>query len=325
MNILPWQTSQWENLAQRRSNHKLPHALLFTGVAGVGKYSFTREFAHSLLCEQNCCGSCKSCQLLAAGHHPDLKIIEPVDDKVIKVDEIRNIVNFVNHSAHVSAHKIVIINAADKMNLNAANALLKTLEEPNQKVILILVTDRPMSLPATIRSRCQTVFFPVPTKETALKWLESQDVASSCAELLLEFAHGAPLKVLDFVEQDLLIMRQEIFKNWCELLAGKVALVSVSQAWQKFNLGQVLFHLTSWITDLIRLHSDETAKLINFDFTQQLQSIAKKFAIRNLYKFYDDLIAAQNLLHSSCNLNPQLMLENLLIYTNRESVNPSLC
>ncbi|MGD9153535.1 MAG: DNA polymerase III subunit delta' [Gammaproteobacteria bacterium] len=313
MNILPWQISQWENLQSCRVQQKLPHALLFTGAAGVGKYNFTLEFAHSLLCGQNCCGSCKSCKLFEAGHHPDLKIIEPVDDKAIKVDEIRNIVSFVNYSAHVSSYKIVIINVADKMNLNAANALLKTLEEPNKKIILILVTNRPMSLPATIRSRCQTVFFPAPKKEVALKWLESLDVTSACAELLLEFAHGAPLKVLDFVKQDLLAVRQEIFQAWCELLAGKVALVSVSQAWQKLDVAQVLFHLTSWITDLIRLRSNETIKLINFDFAEQLKSIAKKFEIKNLYKFYDDLIAAQNLLHSSCNLNPQLVIENLLV------------
>lgn len=313
MNILPWQISQWENLQSCRVQQKLPHALLFTGVAGVGKYNFTLEFAHSLLCEQNCCGSCKSCKLFEAGYHPDLKIIEPVDDKAIKIDEIRNIVSFVNYSAHVSPYKIVIINAADKMNLNAANALLKTLEEPNKKIILILVTNRPMSLPATIRSRCQTVFFPVPKKGAALKWLESQEVTHDSAELLLEFAHGAPLKVLDFVEQDLLDFRKEIFQAWCELLAGEAALVSVSQAWQKLDVAQVLFHLTSWITDLIRLRSNETIKLINFDFAEQLKSIAKKFEVKNLYKFYDDLIAAQNLLHSSCNLNPQLVIENLLV------------
>lgn len=313
MNILPWQTSQWENLMQRRARQKLPHALLFTGAAGVGKYNFTRKFAHALLCENNCCGSCKSCQLFEAGHHPDLKIIEPVEDKAIKIDEIRNIVNFVNHSAHVSSYKIVIINFADKMNLNAANALLKTLEEPSKKVILILVTSRPMSLPATIRSRCQTVFFPVPKKETALKWLESWDVARVSAELLLEFAHGAPLKVLDFVEQDLLSFRQEIFKDWCELLAGKIALVSVSQAWQKLDVAQVLFHLTSWVMDLIRLHSFIGSQLINFDFAKQLQSIAKKFELKKLYKIYENLIAAQHLLHSPCNLNPQLVIEDLLI------------
>ena len=115
MNILPWHSSQWKSLQQCRAQRKLPHALLFVGIEGVGKYEFACEFAHSLLCVQNSCGVCKSCQLFNAGHHPDLMIIESVDDKAIKTDKIRGIINFVNHSAHISSHKIVIINQADKM------------------------------------------------------------------------------------------------------------------------------------------------------------------------------------------------------------------
>jgi len=313
MNILPWHNSQWEALEQRRAQHKLPHALLFTGVSGVGKYDFAKEFAHSLLCSQNLCGVCKNCQLFKAGHHPDLMMISPEDDKAIKVDDIRGIVKFVNYSAHLSAYKIVIINPADKMNLNSANALLKTLEEPNAKVVLILITNRAMSLPATIRSRCQIISFPTPKREIALQWLQAQDIAPDSAELLLEFAHGAPLKVMDFVEEDLLDFRKEIFQNFCELLEGKIALASLSQMWRKLDVQQILFHLTSWAMDLIRINNLEKASLTNFDFASQLKIIAKKYDNKYLYKLYDNLISTQNLLHGPCNLNPQLMFEGLLV------------
>ena len=312
-NILPWQVSQWGSLQQRRAQHKLPHALLFTGVEGVGKYGFAKHFAHSLLCSQNLCGICKNCQLFNAGHHPDLMIISPEEnDKAIKVDAIRGIVKFVNHSAHLSAYKIVIINPADKMNLNAANALLKTLEEPNEKIILILITSRMMSLPATIRSRCQIISFTTPKREIALQWLQTQDIAKDSAELLLEFAHGAPLKVIDFVEEDLLGFRKEIFGEFHELLQGKIALATISQAWQKLDVLQILFHLTSWTMDLIRINNLGQASLTNFDFAPQLKNIAKKYDNKYLYKLYDDLTSTQNLLHGPCNLNPQLMFEGLL-------------
>jgi DNA polymerase-3 subunit delta' len=311
-NILPWHNSQWESLQQRRVQRKLPHALLFTGVEGVGKREFAKHFAHSLLCSQNLCGTCKSCQLFKAGYHPDLMLITPEDDKAIKVDTIRSIVDFVNQSAHISPYKIVIINPADKMNLNSANALLKTLEEPNAKIVLILITHRPMSLPATIRSRCQIVTFPVPEREVALSWLKTQDIVEDSASLLLEFAHGAPLKVIDFVEEDLLAFRKEIFEQWCELLNGKVALATVSQKWQKLDSQQILFHLTSWAMDLIRINNLEQVNLTNFDFASQLKNIAKKYDNKYLYKLYDDLVRAQNLLHGPCNLNPQLMFEGLL-------------
>jgi DNA polymerase-3 subunit delta' len=169
-----------------------------------------------------------------------------------------------------------------------------------------------MSLPATIRSRCQIITFPVPKREVALSWLKTQDIAEDSASLLLEFANGAPLKVIDFVEEDLLAFRKEIFQQWCELLNGKVALATISQAWQKLAVPQILFHLTSWTMDLIRINNLEQASLINFDFGKQLKTIAKKYEHKYLYKLYDNLIATQNLLHGPCNLNPQLMFEGLL-------------
>jgi len=315
LDILPWQTSQWQNLQRRKDDCKLPHALLLTGIPGVGKLDFAEQFAHSLLCSdsQNACGNCKSCKLLQAGNHPDLLTIFSEDGKAIKVDVIRDVVKFVNYSAHIGKYKIIIIDSADKMNINAANALLKTLEEPSNNVLLILVTNRLMALPATVRSRCQIIPFAAPDEKVALQWLRTQEVNIDSASLLLKFANGAPLKVINFVEQDLLTFRNKIFQQFNELLIGKLTLASVSQEWQKLDLQQILFHLTSWVVDLIRLHSMQDVKLINFDFAVQLKKLTKKYDIKKLYKFYDDLISAQNLLHGPCNLNPQLMLEGLLI------------
>lgn len=311
--VLAWQKSQWDLLQKRKAEGNLPHALMFSGVQGVGKYQFASTFAHSLLCSQNLCQTCKSCKLLQAGYHPDLLIISPEDNKVIKVDNIRAIVDFVNHSPHISSRKVVIINAADKMNLNAANALLKTLEEPNKKITLILVTHQPMSLPATVRSRCQTIKFAVPSRKLALDWLRSKNISSDDAKLLLQFAHGAPLKVVDFVADDLLSLRKEIFQEFCDLLHEKIALPTLSQAWSKLDVAQILFHLTSWVQDIIRIKSATIDALCNTDFAEQLKNFAGKYSTQYLFEFYDKLIAAQKLLQSSCNPNPQLLFEGLLV------------
>lgn len=320
---LPWHTQQWRNLHKRQQHNKFPHALLLTGPPGVGKLIFAQQLAHLLLCTnvvtdrqtgQLCvCNNCKSCNLIRADNHPDKLMIMPEEEgKGIKVDAVRSIVNFVNQSAYSNQHKVIIIHPADKMNVNAANALLKSLEEPNAKVVIILVTHRLMSLPATVRSRCQIIPFPEPKADIAREWLQQQNVSTQHLKLLLDLAHGAPLQVLKFIEQDMLTLRNQLFKLWYDLLQGKVNIVTVSQEWCKLDVHQILLHLTSWIMDLIYLQNVIDAQLVNTDFTTSLQNIATRYNSQQLYRFYDILLSTQHLLHGQANLNLQLMLEGLL-------------
>ena len=161
--ILPWQTSQWEQLQQYKNNNRLPHALLLVGPAGVGKTDFAKVFAQSLLCEGKTnkpCGTCRHCSLLNANNHPDYFDIKPDEtSRVIKIDQIRQLIEAVSKTAHVSDAQIVLVNPADMLNRNAANALLKTLEEPSGKIIIFLIDNQKSVLPATIMSRCQKIFF----------------------------------------------------------------------------------------------------------------------------------------------------------------------
>lgn len=174
----PWQKAQWRQLWQRHRNGQLPHALLLHGPEGIGKEDFAHLAANSLLCEQTsesgqACGECKSCQLLASDNHPDFVSLQPEETgKAIKVDQIRELIQLMTLSPHFSGYRTVLISPAEQMNMAAANSLLKTLEEPQENTVIILVTSQLSRLPATIRSRCQMLRFAMPDKTLALSWLE---------------------------------------------------------------------------------------------------------------------------------------------------------
>lgn len=158
--MYPWQTSNWQNLASSQQNKRLAHGLLLHGPKGIGKKAFAVDFAHWLLCEQpstdKACGQCKSCQLIKAESNPDLLYLQPEEEgKAIKVDQIRELINKISLTGHGQGYRVIIISPADALNINASNSLLKTLEEPPENTVLILISDKPSKLMATIRSRTQ--------------------------------------------------------------------------------------------------------------------------------------------------------------------------
>ncbi|MFO7642692.1 MAG: DNA polymerase III subunit delta', partial [Candidatus Competibacteraceae bacterium] len=162
---LPWHEPLWRQFQQSRAAGRLPHALLLAGPAGLGKLAFAKRLARALLCETpdvegDACGRCRSCRLFQAGSHPDYRMEQPVEEgKAIRIDPIRELCGFLGFTAQYGGYKIALLEPADRLNLNAANSLLKTLEEPPGDCLLLLVTAHPARLPATVRSRCQKVSF----------------------------------------------------------------------------------------------------------------------------------------------------------------------
>ena len=141
-----WQSEQWKKLVGLIEEDRLPHALLLAGVKGIGKFRFAEALAQLLLCDNPvnavACGQCKACQLNLAGTHPDMKYLQPEEGaQMIKVDQVRAVVQFLDQTSQQGGYKVAILSPAEAMNINAANALLKNLEEPAGKTLLILVTD----------------------------------------------------------------------------------------------------------------------------------------------------------------------------------------
>src|SRR3990167_1321160 len=185
--IFPWHRETWQRLWCRYVERCLPHALLFAGIAGVGKTAFAEKFAQALLCknpgtEGLPCEVCSSCCLLLAHSHPDVFSVCSEPGHAIKVDQIREMIDFVNKTALQGGYRVVLMHAVTNMNMYAANALLKTLEEPSPNVVIILISNQNNELPATLRSRCLPILFPVPAQDVALSWQQQGDPLKYAAQ-----------------------------------------------------------------------------------------------------------------------------------------------
>lgn len=185
--------------------NRLPHALMLAGPKGCGKRVFAATLASVLLCKKANddaldvapCGSCDGCSLLQAGSHGDIRWLAPEEGKrAIGVEPVRDAIRFVQQTAGYGVYKVLVIAPAEAMTTAAANALLKTLEEPAGNSFICLVCHRPNDLPATVRSRCQTMAFPAPGIEEGLSWLQQEMPDRDRASLALELTDGRPIEAL---------------------------------------------------------------------------------------------------------------------------------
>lgn len=315
---LPWQTAQWQQLSDQLQANRMPHALLLTGIKGIGKTHFAKAFAQSMLCESrqmdgSPCGQCRGCLLIAAGSHPDMTLVMPEDDsKVIKIDQIRKLINSMALSSQYAGYKIVIISPADAMNRNAANSLLKTLEEPPGQSLLVLVTDKPAYLPATIRSRCHQLKFQAPVHNEGLAWLKQQPAKVEHVETLLDMASGGPLEALKLAENDVLLRRDTHFSAFSELADGAHEPAKLASEWLKNGIKQPLYWVSTWIMDIIRLKmAPQPPRLTNPDLRSNLQHFAEGLHLTKLYEFQEKITETLRLSETQC--NEQMLLESLLI------------
>lgn len=184
--FLPWHTAALASLTSQKASDRLSHAYLVSAQNGVGGLQFVYALAAGLLCRQPegliACGQCKSCALSCAGGHPDAYLLSPEDSKVIKIDQIRGVIKFANETAQQGGYRVILVCPAEAMNPNAANGLLKLLEEPGAKTVVILLSYAPAAIAATLRSRCQKLFLAPPSVDQAQQWWASRAVKLSDAD-----------------------------------------------------------------------------------------------------------------------------------------------
>lgn len=230
----------------------------------------------------------------------------------MSVDQIRSLCADLSLSSHAGGFKIAVVVPADRMNKAAANSLLKTLEEPSDNRLLMLVSERPAVLAATIRSRCQEVRLTVPSSPVALQWMQTQPEAPAQAALYLGLAAGAPLQALELARSDTLDRRQERFAELTALFEGKADVPSVAGSWAQDTHLESLQWLTGWVMDMIRLNSClGPPDLRNGDLEEGLMEFADRLKSRQLYRLLDGLWTAGQMAATSA--NRQLLVESVLL------------
>lgn len=319
--IHPWNAALFERLAADRE--RLPHALLLQGPRGVGKLDLAMELVHWLLCEQpspqGSCGTCAACHWLEQGNHPDFRRVEPLEaeaedgegkaakkgGRVIQVAQVRDVTEFLALSAHRGGWRAAIFHPAEQMHAAAANALLKTLEEPPPRVLLILVSHQAGRLLPTVVSRCRRVDLAVPPREAALGWLRQQGLAG--AESALDEAGGAPLLAGQFVDEAYAARRDEFL----EILSRpeRLDVCAVAEAY-KGDHAEVWQWLARWLHDLNLQRQTGRSRYFPQRATD-LARLSQRVDLGRLLHLQRQInLAARSLRHP---LNPALLLESWLL------------
>jgi DNA polymerase-3 subunit delta' len=247
----PWNQPILDAFAARLQ--RLPHAMLIYGPRGVGKLALAERAAQMLLCEGKAkpCDQCDACRWYKAGNHPDFRRLEPeilwkepeAQDEPgtkrpkqpsieIKVDQVRELADFLYIRSHRGALRVALVHPAEDMNENAANALLKGLEEPPAGAVFILVSHRPAQLLPTIRSRCIALPVGIPPRSVALDWLKAQGIEESW----LAYAGGAPLRALDYAERGRVDLVPVGDRESLEPLAEALQKLAIDKALLAFGL-----------------------------------------------------------------------------------------
>ena len=214
-------------------------------------------------------------------------------------------------TSHAGRYKVAIIQPADAMNRNAANSLLKTLEEPTDNTLVVLLTALPGRLPATIRSRCQQLQVAVPDALSAQQWLQQAGMESGQAMRYLALADGAPLKAQQLAETDAAGTRDQRLQQLVAVFDGTLDPVDIAREWMGESERQTLDWWRAWLEDLIRWQQGGKPPL-QPEVAQKLQPIAETVDCRQLFDLLDKVANALNSLGSG--LNRQLILEDLLIF-----------
>jgi DNA polymerase-3 subunit delta' len=313
----PWLEPFWERLTAAHRQNRLPHALLLTGQQGMGKAVFAEELAHFLLCEHPIDGSapcrqCTSCTLFAAGSNPDYFSLTPVEDsRIIKIDQIRELTEKLSLSSHGAGYKVAVLMPADALNINAANSLLKTLEEPSDNTVLVLVSAHPSRLPATIRSRCQEVRIQAADQELTTRWLTARYDGPS-PDVYLALANGAPLQALQLAQTQTLEERQRRFRALVGIHAGQESALTVAQDWAADEDLKGLRWMREWLMDMLRIRLSGQAQGIHgVDLQEGLTALARKLDSRVLFGLLDGINRMLKLADST--LNRQMMMEDILL------------
>lgn len=274
--MYPWLSDTYEQLISRVKKHSLHHGLLIQGVDGVGKSDFCVHLAKSILCksdENHACGQCQSCKLYEAQSHPDLYRLET--DKQVGVDLVRDAITKLSTTSQLSGNKVLIMEAADSMTDSAANALLKTLEEPTDNTYLLLISSKSEALLPTIRSRCEKVTLSCSKSDDCIAWLKAQGI-DSIEPKLLKLYQNSPLTLREHLAKREGLTYASFLENLDSLQHKHNSALQLAEQWQD-EAPQVVLWMQYWVADKIKSKLQDNQKVWDFhhrllEYYQSLQN-----------------------------------------------------
>ncbi len=286
--------------------------MLFTGLPGIGKKQFARFVVESLLClnsseETGWCGECDSCRQLMAGSHPEFHAVEPEGASMsIKVDSVRELVNWLQLSAPPGRYRAALLDTADSMNRNAANSLLKTLEEPGERAILVLSASSVGKLPATIRSRCQTTVLRISDPDAARAWLREEKISSD--SLLSDLARVGPYEIQAQHTEERLTADKQMRKAWTDLLLMRASVGKIVDSLSDYSTAQCLTRFSTFTMGAAKMHMDGQLG-VDPASEEVISAVYERLNIEQWFTVYDRL---QTLHRSdSASFKTQTVLEGL--------------
>ncbi|MDA7746583.1 DNA polymerase III subunit delta' [Psychromonas sp.] len=323
----PWLTPFYEKLQKTYHQKRFAHGLLFTGSSGIGKYKLAKQLAQFLLCTNkqanDACYQCHSCQLMSANTHLDFHLLEAEKNKSIGIDQIRLLTEKLNERPHLGNNKVVLIKGTEQLTESAANALLKTLEEPQGDSYLILLARTHHQLMPTLLSRLQQTHIHSPDDQTLIDWLYELGYQVSDFGVLRWF-QNSPLALLNHLkalqENSVSDTRRECVEGLFNLLYQPYHLFAFAQAIAK-DVDQNLLLMFYLLHDIHRLklnnnHLDEDA--IFYFALPQLQIWQSQISLKSLRVLNDEILEVRSLLVGHPALKKELLINAMLIKIKNE-------
>ncbi|MFT7688035.1 MAG: DNA polymerase-3 subunit delta' [Candidatus Azotimanducaceae bacterium] len=322
MKFTPWQESARVRISHQFNTQKLPHAFLIEGPEGIGKLSFAVSLAQKFLCASDegieACGHCTPCNLVKAGTLSDLQLIQPIDSKQIKIDQIRDIISWVNRTSQQGGLKIAIVNPAHQMNHRSMNALLKCLEEPTPNTLIMLLSSQAGKLLPTIRSRCQAEKFVIPERSQALAWLNGVSPDLENASLKLDIAGGIPL-IAQTIDSDFLKNRLTLVKALKSVITEKGSALAAVRLFKKPNLESILISCAQIFADCAKLKlASSDIPIQNNDLSDDMGMISQHCSSVFLISAYERVCKDLAKVRSTSNPNEALLFEGLMMELGRQ-------
>lgn len=315
MALYPWQQSLYQQIVHPFQQGRGHHALLFKTEAGLGSEVLIRHFADWLLCQnkQNDepCQQCKSCLLMQSGNHPDFHLLEPIENRDIGVDQVREVMATLQRFAQQEGNVVVYIRQAERLTEASCNALLKTLEEPREGVYFLLEAAIQAPMMATIQSRCQTWVLHAPEKSVSQQWLQSHCPQFSVEEIdtALRLCHGRPLICKTFLETDRLAMRKTFLQTFWRFYKNRDPFLLLSQ-FDKDDVLMQLEWLESFFSDALKAKMGIHTGWTNHDLEKGIWLFSEALSAQQLLKGHDIVRETQKDLTEINAVNVELMLAN---------------